>query len=147
MINKTTKGFTLLEILLVITLVSIIIAIGAPVFQQAQTRNDLDVAVNITVQSLRRVQFLSQGVDGDTSWGLRIDVGEIIIFRGPSYAGRNPDFDEVFKISPTISFSGIQEFVFQKFTGKPQATGSVTFTSINNETRTISINEKGIIFY
>jgi len=141
------KGFTLLEVTLVITLIALIASIGLPIFQNIQVRNDLDVATNITVQSLRRVQFLARAVDGDMSWGVKINTGEIIIFKGASFLTRDPSFDELFKISENILISGINEFIFNKFSGLPQIYGLTTFTSINNETRTINLNQKGTINY
>jgi len=141
------KGFTLLEVILTITLIFLIASIGAPILRNAQIKNDLDVAINTTVQSLRRVQFLARAVDGDISWGVRINTGEIIVFRGTNFLTRNTAFDEVFKISDTISLSGINEIVFSKFTGEPQIFGSITFTSIDNEVRIINLNQKGTINY
>jgi hypothetical protein len=47
----------------------------------------------------------------------------------------------------SIIVSGTQEFVFTKFTGMPQTTGTLTLTSSNNEARNITINAKRMVSY
>ncbi len=140
-------GFTLIEILLSVAAITIIAGISIPVYQSFQVRNDLDIATVEIAQSARRAQTLSQAVDGDTSWGIKIQSGSIVVFKGVSYAARDITFDEVFDVLTSITPSGVSEIVFAKFTGLPQTTGTITFTSNANETRTITINAKGVVSY
>ena len=145
--SNVLKGFTLLEILLSIAAITIIAGISIPIYQSFQVRNDLDIATVEIVQSLRRAQILSQAVDGDTSWGLKILSGNLTLFKGVNYAARDTAFDELFDVPTSITPSGVSEIVFSKFFGNPQPTGTVTLTSSANETRTITINEKGMVSY
>ncbi|MBT4277760.1 prepilin-type N-terminal cleavage/methylation domain-containing protein [Candidatus Falkowbacteria bacterium] len=144
---STTKGFTLLEILLVVAIIVIIAGFSMPVLQSFQNRNDLDIATNIFVQSLRRSQVLSRSAEEDSSWGTYIQAGNITIFQGSTYAGRDSDFDEVFEISSSINLSGDQEIIFGKVTGTISSSKSTILTSLNNDSRTIDINVKGMISY
>ncbi len=141
------SGFTLIEMLLVIAIIAIISGISIPVYQSFQVRNDLDIATASIVQSLRRAAVLSQAVDNDTSWGVYVTSGSLTLFKGTSYATRDSNFDELFDIPLTITPSGVSEIVFTKFTGLPQTTGTITLTSNTNETRTITINAKGMVNY
>lgn len=145
-LNKQ-RGFTLLEVMLSVAIIALIAGLGTPIYQGFQVRNDLDVAANSISTSLRRAQILSQAVDGDTSWGLSIQSGEITLFRGTSYASRSAEYDEVFDLQGSITPSGVSEIVYEKFTGIPQATGTIILTSNANEIRNITINEKGTITY
>ena len=140
-------GFTLIEVLLSITAIAIIAGISIPVYQSFQNRNDLDIAATVFAQTARRAQVLAQAADGDTSWGARAQSGSITLFKGGSYATRDASFDETFDMPTSIILSGIQEFVFTKFTGLPQTTGTLMLTSSNNETRTVTFNEKGVASY
>lgn len=142
-----SAGFTLLEVLLSITAISIIAGIGIPVYQSFQNRNELSIAATTFAQTMRRAQVLSQAVDGDTTWGVHVANGSITLFRGASYVARNGTYDEVTTMPTSITTSGVQDYVFSKLTGDPQAIGTLTLTSSNNEVITLTTNEKGMVAY
>jgi len=140
-------GFTMLEILLSLAIVVLIAGFSIPIYHRLQISNNLDIAAVTATQTLRRAQVLSQAVDGDISWGVYIQSGSIILFKGTSYRSRDSSFDEVFDMPTSITSSGIQEFVYIKFSGLPQHTGMLTLSSSGNEIRNIIINEKGTVTY
>lgn len=133
--------------MITLAIAAILFAFSVPIYQLLQNRNDLDIASNTIAQDYRRAQLLSQAVYGDTTWGVKIQTGHVTIFSGNNYETRSPDSDEDLTISPSITVSGDEETVFAKLTGFPQTTGTLTLTSVNNETRTLTINEKGIVSY
>lgn len=141
------KGFTLLEVILVIATIMVLAAISVPVYSSLQVRNDLDVATNTTLQTLRRAQTLSQAVDGDSSWGVKLQTSGITLFKGASYALRDTNFDEVYTLSGNVTPTGVSEVVFSKLLGIPNTTGTLTLTNTNNETQNITINSKGFLDY
>ncbi len=140
------SGFTLVEILLSIALIGIITGIGAVVYQQLQGRNDLDLAATAVAQSMRRAQVLSRAMDGDTSWGVRVNTGSVILFQGTAYAARVIAYDETTAISPALIGAGFTEVVFAKLTGLPLSTGTLTLTGPNG-VRTLTLNAQGTITY
>lgn len=140
------KGFSLLEVLLSIAVVAILAGLSLPVARTMLTKNDLDIATVTATQTLRRAQILSQAVDGDISWGVKVQSGSITLFKGTSYSTRDSNFDEVFDNPTTINISGITEVVYAKFTGLPQTTG-VAILATADDSKTVTINEKGTISY
>lgn len=144
---RKNHGFTLIEALLSVALISLITFIGAPIYQSFQNRNNLDVAATVLANSLYRAETLARAVDGDISWGVYVAGGNITVFKGATYLTRDTTFDEIYDIGNSIVISGTQEYIFSKFTGYPALAGSTTLTSVNNETRTISINAKGTVSY
>ena len=147
LLTSPRRGFTLIELVMSVALISIIAGIGIPVFRDMQVRNDLSLAENAMASTLRRAQVLSMSPEGDTSWGANAQSGEVILFKGASFAARDTSYDEIFAISPTIVVSGTTEFVFAKFTGLPGTTGTLTLTSSDGDARNVSVNEKGSISY
>lgn len=140
------RGFTLLELLLSVAVISTLAGLSLPVYRTLLQKNDLDIAVVSVAQSLRRSQMLSQAVDGDTTWGVKAQSGSIVMFKGVSFAARDANFDETFDVPSTISMSGVTEIIFAKFTGFPQTTGVINL-STEIDSRTVSINEKGTVSY
>jgi hypothetical protein len=76
-----------------------------------------------------------------------VGVGSILVYKGANYILRDTTYDENTSIPTTIVPTGITEVNFSKTTGTPNATGTFIFTSQANETRTITINEKGMVEY
>ncbi len=145
--NDTRKGFTLLDMLLSVSLLAIIGGMVIPSYHTFIVRNDLDLATATLASNLRRAQALSLSSDGDMTWGVRVGVGSILIYKGPSYVGRDVAFDENTQIPKTIVPAGINEINFSKVYGVPSATGTISLTSQANEKRTVTINEKGMVDY
>lgn len=142
---KTINGFTLVEILLALALIAFIAGISIPVYQSFQVKNELDNAFGALIQTLRRAQLLSQAVEGDSSWGVYLQSDSLTLFKGTNFAARDTNFDEIFTFQTELTPSGLQEVVFSKFTGLPQATGTIALTTNTGETKSATINEKGTI--
>lgn len=144
---KRQNGFSLLEISMAIAILAIIVGLGMPIFNNFKIKNDLDNARNTIVYSLRRAQGLSQVMEEDDTWGVYIESGKVVLFKGSTYAGRNTDYDEENTILGSLQISGINEIVFDKLTGLPQTTGDINLTSNANETSIITVNSKGMVSY
>lgn len=141
------KGFTLLEVLLSLSVVAVLSGLLIPAYILLQGRNDLDLAAQSVAAQLNRAQTLSQAVANDEQWGVYVQEGSSTLFQGSDYASRSAAFDEIIELSGNIDVSGTQEFVFAKLTGETEGPGSFTLISGNNETREITINEKGVVEY
>lgn len=147
LLKKSVQGFTLPEILLSLAILGIIGGMTIPSYSTFMNRNELDIAATSIAQNLRRAQSLSQAGDGDTSWGVHIGVGSILVYKGASYVLRDSSFDENTSMPTTIVPSGLTEVNFGRVSGLPQTIGTFTLTSQANEIRNVTINEKGMVEY
>jgi prepilin-type N-terminal cleavage/methylation domain-containing protein len=145
--RKSTQGFTLVEVLLSVVLLSMIAGMSVPLTRIFLERNELDQTTMALAQTYRRAQFMSIAQDGDSAWGVKVTPSGILLFKGASYATRDQLFDESTSIVPSIMLSGLSEVVFQKGTGIPTTTGTSTFTARSNEIRNVTINQKGMVNY
>jgi prepilin-type N-terminal cleavage/methylation domain-containing protein len=144
---KSIRGFTMLEIALSLSILGIMFGMSVPLYNIFMVRNNLDVATMTLVQDLRRAQTLSQVAYGDSQWGVHVGVGSILIYKGINYASRDVTFDEETSMPTSIIVSGLDNIMFAKQTGIPQSVGTTTLTSYTNETRNITINQKGMVDY
>ncbi|OIO07953.1 hypothetical protein COX68_02010 [Candidatus Falkowbacteria bacterium CG_4_10_14_0_2_um_filter_41_15] len=141
------RAFTLIEMLLSVSVMAILTGIMVPIFLSFQTRNDVDIASLALVRSIRRAEQLSRNGEGDSAWGVNLLSGEIAVFKGSTYTGRDAAYDEIFSIPNNISFTGTSSMAFSQLYGWPSASSTINLTSVNNETRTININSKGSVNY
>lgn len=141
------KGFSLIELILVVAILTILAGVSVPAYSGLQVRNDLEVSTNIVLQSLRRAQVLSQAVDGDSNWGVSLQVSDVTLFKGASYILRDTSYDEVYALSGNVTPSSLTEVVFSKLLGNPTTTGTVVLTSSNGQIQNISVGSKGQLDY
>jgi type II secretory pathway pseudopilin PulG len=142
---RNQNGITVLETLMAVTIFGILLA-TFPLYFDYQETTTVSTALESSTQALRRAQVLSQAVDGDQTWGVYFQSESITLFQGSSYAARDSSFDETQSISDKVTFSGLTEVVFDKLTGEPQSTGTLTLTT-TNETRTLTVNALGALSY
>lgn len=141
------KGFTLIEVLLSITIIAMIVGLSIPIYQSLFFRNDLDIAAETAAHALRRAQLLAQSVEEDDAWGVAIETGRVTLYRGTDFLTRDASYDETVLISDHISPSGLTEIPFAAFTGIPETSGTIVLTSTTQETRSITVNTYGMVEY
>lgn len=140
------SGFTLMEMLLVIAILTIVLAIGTPVYMSLSNTNQLDVATNILAQDLYQAQVNSRAQAEDSQWGVAVQDQAITLFKGSSYAARDSGRDVVYQLPSSIHLSGTNQVVYSQLYGLPTAGGSFGLTDANGS-RTVTVNNKGMVQY
>ena len=141
-----TKAFTLVEVLLAVSLIIAIGGISISVNQNLNLKNDLEIATISTAQTVRKAQMLSREGYRDSRWGVKIQTGELTLYKGESYELRDANFDEKIVIPSGIEISGANDFNFSKLDGAPQQSGNLNL-KIKPYENNISVNEKGTVSY
>ena len=143
------RGFTLLEMLLTISIFTVLAGLSLPLYASFTNRNDLDLDTQQLAGMLRRAETYARTMNGDSAWGVKVQSGSAVLFKGDTYASRDTTADETDSVPSGISFGGtVGEVVFAKFTAAPTTSGTITLTDTNsNDVRTITLNAKGMVDY
>lgn len=76
------KGFTLVEVLLSIALVSIIAGFSVPVFSSMLYRSEVENATSLSVTSLRSASIMARSQKNDSNWGTYFNGSSVTIYSG-----------------------------------------------------------------
>ena len=142
----TQRGFTIIEMLLVVAVMMIITVVAAPLYSNLNNGNQLDAASNILVQDLYQAQTFSRNRSRDTNWGVAVNGQVITLFSGTSYATRDPASDVNYTVPSAIQLSGTTQIIYSKLYGLPTSTGSFGLTA-NGKTVNVTVNSKGTVEY
>lgn len=140
------NGYSYLQVLIVIAIISIIAAAASPYYLNFQTRQQLSSTADVFLSDIRYVQGKSMQREQDNQWGLHVNDAdkEYVLFYGTTYnSGESNNIPVSYPGS--VSISPDTDLVFDAITGIPATSVSFTLTSsaFSTESYTISINEEG----
>ena len=143
------RGFTLVELLLVIAIITIMAGLSIPFVQNTQLSTDLGNQTQSVISLVRRAQ--RQAIDGQNAigWGVNFDNSNKIItlFAGSDFVNRDVEYDYISKIPNLVELTtdfGDQIF-FPLYSSEPTASGTVEIVSNNQDSRKVIINGYGKI--
>lgn len=139
------KAFTAIEILSVVAISLILFALVFPLGINFYRGWQLQNCTQQILQTLRKAQGKAMASELDSSFGIYIQEGSYVLFKGGSFESREEQFDEVFDLPEMITIENLpEEIVFSKIDGKPQAAIEIIINS-DGDSETIKINEAGRI--
>lgn len=142
-----SKGFTMVELLLSVAILTALTGLSLPLYESFNRRNDLDLTTHSVAAAIRRAEAYSRGARGDSAWGVEFLSTGITLFKGTTYSSRDTSFDETLSLPGSVTASGLTELTFTKLSGQPNTTGSLTLQSTTNTSRTITVNVEGMVDY
>lgn len=141
------QGFTLLEVMLSVAIITLLTGLSLPVYDSFARKNDLDVTAQQLAASLRRAETYARSVNRDSVWSVNIQPTAVTLFQGTNFATRNQAYDEQFPMPTSITPSGLGEIQFAKLSATPNTSGTITLTGQGGNTKTVTINAKGMVEY
>jgi prepilin-type N-terminal cleavage/methylation domain-containing protein len=151
MANRVVRGFTLIEIVVVIGIITILAALIAFVDLNNYRGDAFRAEVSALGVALQTARADSLNNINQEMHGVAIHPGGYdgyVLFQGGSYATRDSTYDESIKAAYGVTFgaSSPTEIVFQQLSGDTSYDGDITFIDPNRAmTMAITINHEGKI--
>ena len=143
----SNKGFSLVELLVVMGMMTILLSIGGLSLAAVRTGSQLDLIASEVRSEIMRVQ--AETVNGYPS-GIYFESGRYVYFQGTSYTEGAPTNEES-TLSGSLTFAislPNDTVLFNSVTGNPSPFSSpyqVTISDASSEDRNIAVNAWGVV--
>lgn len=139
------RGFTIIELILVIAIISTVALLSSPFYSRFLLQNAVDNTVDQLSGSLRKAQVYSMMGKQSSAWSVNFSSNTITLYKGASFVARNPAFDEKFSVNPNVTISGMTDISYAKVTGLPTPTTATITISSGANSKTVTINSQGVV--
>ncbi len=143
------RAFTLVELLLVIAIGGILALITATVFVSVVNFQSVDSDAESVVSNVLRARSMAMNSNEFTEYGVQFATTSVKVFQGKVFSTASTTM--VYNLSSRVIISDIHlsnggtDLYFNKVTGKPSATGTVTFKlQSGTTTRNLIIYSSGL---
>lgn len=137
------KGFTILELMLVVGMLIVIFSLGFPIafdfYKNYQLRAEGDKFISL-LETTRNSSMINLN---QLPHGIYRDNDNFIIFEGNSFAARNQSQDQNFPRAKTISVAGPNEIIFNSLSGQADSSAFVFNNGIKSFN--VYVNQEGQI--
>jgi prepilin-type N-terminal cleavage/methylation domain-containing protein len=144
------KGFSIIEVLVVVALMAILTAIGATVFKKTSSTETLDKQAAQALSIVEEARNNALASLENTEYGIRFASSSVNMYEGKTYSSsvllKSMNFTGGVYISAVSLNGGGNDVYFNRLTGEPSATGTVTFRIRNDAaaTKTMTISGTGL---
>ena len=149
-IDSARKGFTVIEVILVIAMMGILVLITAPFLSDSLTRSDLDIATVETVDALREARSSAMSGRGGGRFGVHFETTQFVFFTGATYSAVDPEnvvhtYGADVTMSTITITGGGSDVHFATHKGEPAENGTIEFSEPGGDTKTITVSAVGLI--
>jgi prepilin-type N-terminal cleavage/methylation domain-containing protein len=155
MVKCSQRGFTALEILIVIAILGILVAVIFPPLINFRRSSVLNVETQEMVTLINKARLSSMSSKGDVQYGVHFATTSITIFQGATYVfGATGNEEHVF--DPTVSIGtagsivvngGGTDVLFQRITGATDQNATTTLSVVANTSAssTVVVRSSGVV--
>lgn len=155
--QKPLFGFTIIELLIIIGILTILAAMSIPPFRYFQKKSNLTNSAEEIINTLRLARNNTLASRGGSQWGVKFSTSstsqQYILFKGEDYSLRDPLEDRIYNIPEGIEIyelslaGGKTEVVFDQVLGTTDyfGTASLKIEDDASSTRQIIIEKSGKI--
>jgi prepilin-type N-terminal cleavage/methylation domain-containing protein len=142
------KGFTIVELLIVISIILLLAMASFPIYGNLQASSQLDENTSVLIQTLRTARVNSIARVNNSHYGVKLFNNYYVLYQGSTYESRDSSFDRridlgsVLRLSWTLSSDDIN---FSAGNGTPDKIGTIILIHEITGNKVISINTAGMI--
>lgn len=143
---RNERGFTLIEVMIVVTIIAIISFTAAAMTSQTFLKSEISIESVHLIDTIRLAQSRSISGYQDGIWGVHMTGSTYTLFKGATYAGRDATYDQVHNLPSGIAATGLTDVIFEMATGETSNVGTITITQQSSgDDAVITINAQGRI--
>ncbi|MDD4333098.1 MAG: hypothetical protein PHT51_03220 [Patescibacteria group bacterium] len=143
-----TRGFTTIELFIVVGIMVIIIAGALPMYSNLQVTSQLNETNSQIAQTLRIARQQSVARLNNINHGVKFTANSYTLYQGSSYALRDITYDRTISLDSALTIATTltsDEVNFSLATGIPDNTGTTTLTHSAGGTRQVNVNSFGVV--
>lgn len=155
MFNLSNRGFSFIEIILVVAIMTILGTLGTVFYTRFLTQNSIANTTDHLISQLRKAQiYAMEGKQNGGSWGVNYTVSPKQV---QFYLNGSSSFNENYSVNSNITITNSSatpatfNLLFAHYTGIPSGTG-ITFPLVitiqdtnTNNSESITINSQGVV--
>jgi prepilin-type N-terminal cleavage/methylation domain-containing protein len=146
--ERGKKGFTAMEILVVLAIFLLLVSVSLTAFYGRKQVANIDRDAENVLTYLQKARNQTVSSVDNSSFGVRFSSSTAVLFKGTSYTASSTQSTFSYGSGVVVSVSlagGATQLYFQRLTGEPSATGTITFTSNTSTTsKSIIIRATGL---
>lgn len=131
------RGFTLIEILIVLAIAAILFAVVISGFSGLRQSSDLTLAVDEAVSFLQEARTKTLSSENDSVYGVHFETSQFVLFAGATYDPVSAS-NKVYSLPSSVEISLINlvgigdDAIFKRLTGETNTDGTITFRQTSN---------------
>lgn len=146
------KGFTVMEIIIVVSTIAVISSFIFVTFASINSRESLDKSASLVSSKLSEARSLTLSSNQDIEYGVHFDSDQVVLFSGTTYiAGSSTNI--VYPFNSRVNISNIQlndggsDIIFERLTGRALSYGTTTLYLKNSTTtiKSVYISPTGVV--
>lgn len=144
---KLSPAFTLIEILVVVSLIGLLSLGGVTAFITAKNNQDLSQSTDHIVDTIRRAHIFSRDGREEKEWGVRFQAKEYDLIK--RFNDSEPaQVDTAYTLPSSVELTGpFPEIWFGKGTGEIDMMTLVHIQNSNNQQTRIRVEKTGVVSY
>jgi Tfp pilus assembly protein FimT len=150
--NLGQKGITLIEILMVLSILIILLVVSLPQFTKIRENQVLKTATNDVISVLNKAHSQTLSSVDSSEYGVHLQSDRVIIFKGKIFSAGTETNETILIVSPAsisnVTLGGVSgtsgDVYFNRLSGAPSSTGTITISN-SSMSKIITISTTGAV--